>query len=1688
MKQLLAVILLIISYSLQAQTGGKVTYYYKGNKISFPVNSHRLVMQLSAGESLSARRNELSSLLQVPDTSIKAMANEKLVTAKLPPGLSAAGIKSILSALGKQSYINFVHPCFTSAYGKDMGYGDELVVKLKAGTSNAVFESWVKQFRCRVQRKYAFADDIYIVSAGAANGYDALAVASRFFETGMFEYAAPDLTLFDGLFTDPNDPLYAYQWAHNNTGSPLQYNGAPGTDMKLQQAWNISTGAGIKIAVIDEGVDTGHADLKANLLQGFDCLSGTANPGDGRPLAANRGHGTACTGIIAAIANNAIGVAGVAPDSRIIPINLSAANGSFTAESNIAAGFDYAWQNGADIISNSWGGGSPSDVLDDAIYRAVTLGRGGKGSVVLFASGNNNAALSYPAVNANVISVGGVNMCGKRKSPASFTCDGESWGASYGTGLDVVAPCVKIATTDISGSGGYNTAAGAAGDYFLRFNGTSSATPNTAGVVALILGANNSLTVNQVRNILESTCDKLPAYNYTMVDGQPNGSWNAETGHGLVNAFNAVQAALSGFYCNVQVKAAGATRFCAGGSVVINVINPVAGTSYQWRKDGVNLTVGNSITAAGTGSYDVVATAANACVAISAPVAVTVLVNTPALYADAGIDTFICAGQPVKLGGNPVAGNGAPWLAEKRAYGMDWQGNSFVKFSLTNPLQLDTIALNMVSNAAYAAENFFTGGDFTPYGYYAITQISNQLIRVDTANGAQQLMGMAPAPAGYLWSGMAWDPSTKNLYALATAASGSILFIIDPFTAALTRVAPVPVVLTEWVAVSNGGNMYVMSDNNYVYKVDKTTGAAIALPNNVGANVIYQQDADFDPVTDSLYLSTIIQSQNFVGDLRTVNTTTGISAIIGTLGGLSQIDATAIAGPGYQYNWLPATGLNNSTVAVPVATPLSTTTYTLTVTDMCGNTASSQVTVHVSTTPGAVITAARDSICVGETVRLTTAANNAFVYQWYLNGIALAGATDSFYVADAGGAYTVHIVNGSCDSLSAAFVVKTCSLLLNNNNPEQLCATYFYDSGNAAGNYSDGASFTKTITAATPGSLPRLTLTSFSTEAGADILTVYDGADMSSPVLATLSGSPAVPLTYTGSSGALTVRFTSNASVTAAGWAGTIVCYQPAVYRSRASGNAGDIGTWEVKSGNSFVNALSLPQVYDDSIIIQPGHTVSINAPMELDQLWVKAGAVLNVNAPFLLNNGAGTDLRSDGTLVVGAAGIITGSGSLVVTGQLDNTASASSNIMVNTMVAGASAQNIAAGGSFSTLYITNPSVTINMVNSLSVDSITINNGTGSTTVAAAANPSLLTVKGKLGLQNGRLVMGNNAVLNLAAGAAVQGANKGSFVEGPVRVSTNAAGPVVLSFPVGRQVYRPILLEVTHSSAGPSAYQAEVFNTAPPKRSLPGTLNAVSNRSYVNISNSGSQPVSNAVLTLGYGTADGVTDAASLRLAKEDGAAGWIDMGGAGTGNDSGSITATGSFTGLGDFVLANATAGSNAFAVSWLKVAAQLAGRQVKINWTIGNEVNISNYAVERSADGISFTNVIALVGAGTQTVAEKEYEAWDRLPQKGINYYRIRQTAKDGSISYSMVLQVNIADVPDFILWPNPATAAVYVQYRQNIQRLQCYNANGQLVYDVKPGSSLHTIPVQHWAAGLYHVKVTAAAGVRQTRFVKK
>ena len=653
-KLILSFALLLVIFSASAQSGESISYYYKGQKIYYPVSYDRLIAGIAPGYAFSDYKSLIARTLSMPEDSIAETLNNKQFIIKL--GRQARGAKknteAIVSKLKTLSYILFARPVFVGPSGNYNSYGTDFIVKIKSSSNMSAMQRLMETTGCRLIRAYHFQQNIFILAAGKMSGYDALATANQFYETGLFEYAEPDKVVYDALHAAPNDPLYNLQWAHNNTGTVAQYNGTAGADMKMQQAWNITMGAPyIKIGLIDEGVDLTHPDLAANLLQGFNGLTLTANPGDGAPLSSARAHGTNCAGILAAVANNGIGVAGVAPNCKIIPAVIFDGNGDYLGDEAVAASFDYVRLAGADVISNSWGGGAMSSTIDDAINRAVTLGRNGRGCVVFFAAGNNNAAaISYPACNPQVIAVGGVTMCKQRKSTTS--CDGEiTWGANYGIGLDVIAPCVKIATTDIQGSGGYNISAGTSGNYFNTFNGTSAACPNAAGVAALIFSADTTLTATQATQILELSCDKLPAYSYAASSdpAQPNGTWNNETGHGSVNAYAALQLAQSGNYCSVQIQSS-ATKIC-NGPVLLSIVNADSRSTYQWRRNGAVVASGITYATALPGTYDAIVTKGS-CNAISAAIAIR---NSVSLAVAASTDS-VCAGGGVVLNAN-VASN-----------------------------------------------------------------------------------------------------------------------------------------------------------------------------------------------------------------------------------------------------------------------------------------------------------------------------------------------------------------------------------------------------------------------------------------------------------------------------------------------------------------------------------------------------------------------------------------------------------------------------------------------------------------------------------------------------------------------------------------------------------------------------------------------------------------------------------------------------------------------------------------------------------------------------------------------------------------------------------------------------------------------------------------------------------------------
>lgn len=956
-KNFTLLFLLFISIIGSAQNiDNQIFYYYKGNKIYFQPSFEIVTVGVNQENFTESTRLSIANLSKVNENKVTQSTIKNQYFIQFTTQEKNLAVAAIY-ALQAKSEILFVLNGFYSADGKTCTYSDEFVVKLKKSTPYASLENLLNEYKCSIVQPYKFDNSTFILRTNNQLNFNGLNAANRFFESKLFEYAEPNIILHNGLSYTPNDPLYNLQWSLKNTGSVQQFSGTPGVDMNLENAWNVTMGnPNIKVAVIDEGVDLTHPDLAANLIQGFDCLTQTSNPGDGKNLGTARAHGTACAGIIAArtdTTQNAtnIGIIGVAPFCKIMPINLAASTGAFTTTANIAGGFDYAWQNGADILSNSWGGSSPSSIMEDAIFRAATLGRNGKGSIILFASGNGNTSVSYPATNPYIIAVGASSMCNQRKSTTS--CDGETfWGSNYGTTLDVVAPGVKIATTDNQGTAGYNTATGTAGDYTLTFNGTSSACPNAAGVTALILSINNNYTASQVKQILELSASKMSGYSYSMAANQPNGTWNAETGHGRVNAYDAVLLAQSGIICNVEIQANGSTRFCNGGSVELAVTNPVAGATYQWKKNGNNISIGNTLTTNTSGSYTVEATFTNSCIAQSNSITVSVLTNSTPLVAKAGVDKVICSGSGVFLGDTTVASGGAPMLATKRIFGMNWFNNAFIKFSAESPEKFDTIALNMLPLSEFNASQIYVGGTFTPLGYYTITRLSNKLIRIDTTTGTQTLIGN-PIPTNGEWTGLSWDRTTKKLYGISSFGTNSRLSVINIFTGIVESTITVNLSNILSISFDKNGKLYASrtdnsgTTNESIFEINKNNGSFIALNNNLGISLRFAQDADYDPVAEKLYLTAITDFQRNGSPLIEVNTNTGVGTIIGQMGGFAEIDATAIADCQYTYSWSPLAGLNDSTVSSPFANPSTTTTYKLTVSDMCGNTATDSVVVNV---------------------------------------------------------------------------------------------------------------------------------------------------------------------------------------------------------------------------------------------------------------------------------------------------------------------------------------------------------------------------------------------------------------------------------------------------------------------------------------------------------------------------------------------------------------------------------------------------------------------------------------------------------------------------------------------------------------------------------------------------------------------
>ena len=512
-------------------SSGTHYYWYKGNKIPITINTTKSYILfessdeanlqlplLNSKSGLSAAKVTLSSRLQLQDAT-RSAANDNLYWAEVATADVNAQDKALV----------YSAPYFKTSDGADLGLSHLFYVKVKSIRDVRILTTLATENKVTLLGNNEYLPLWYTLSCTNESLGNALEMANKFYEDGPFAPCQPCFISEDETTAAPNDPLFSAQWALKNTG---QNQGTAGIDINYLPAREVTQGSSdIIVAVLDHGTQLDHPDLNVS-SKSYDTETGRS------PSQIWGNHGTACSGIISAKTNNNLGVAGIAPNCPVMSIS-NQLMGTSDAPQKRADGFNWAWRNGASVISNSWRSSTFSELLEDAIQSAMTNGRNGLGCVVTFSAGNYDSnTVGYPARSLpDIIVVGALSLSGKRKS--STTIDNEGWwGSDYGTQLDIMAPGVLIYTTDRTGSVGY-----VSGDYMPNFNGTSSACPHVAGVAALILSVNPNLTQKEVATIIEKTARKVGGYSYSTVSGRPNGTWHTEVGYGLIDAYAAVMEA-----------------------------------------------------------------------------------------------------------------------------------------------------------------------------------------------------------------------------------------------------------------------------------------------------------------------------------------------------------------------------------------------------------------------------------------------------------------------------------------------------------------------------------------------------------------------------------------------------------------------------------------------------------------------------------------------------------------------------------------------------------------------------------------------------------------------------------------------------------------------------------------------------------------------------------------------------------------------------------------------------------------------------------------------------------------------------------------------------------------------------------------------------------------------------------------
>src|SRR5262245_56534501 len=443
---------------------------------------------------------------------------------------------------------------------------DEITVQFKPEVPDSEIETLAQEHGLELVKELP---DIraYVFRVTAEARENPVKIANRLMETNQVQVCEPNISVKTKSLHVPVDTLFGEQWHLHHSGGPFL---AAGSHIDAVRAWDITRGMrSVVVAIADDSCDLNHNDFQgqSKVVAPRDFAGRDFDP---LPDLEDDNHGTAVAGVATAEENGS-GVVGVAPGCALMPIRTS----GFIDDNSIEELCDWVIEKGASVLSCSWSAAarffSLSLRMQQALHRAATVGRAGRGCVLVFAAGNENRP-----VNGTVNEQGWPNNNPSGQTrwlngfaahedviavAASTSLALKSAYSNWGREISVCAPSNNarpqtfprvatsqsgrgIVTTDRVGPSGYDSS-----DHTRTFGGTSSACPTVAGVAALVLSANPDLTARQVKEILQSTADKIIDNNQDPQLGVSLGNYDQDGhsqwfGFGKVNAFRAVTEAV----------------------------------------------------------------------------------------------------------------------------------------------------------------------------------------------------------------------------------------------------------------------------------------------------------------------------------------------------------------------------------------------------------------------------------------------------------------------------------------------------------------------------------------------------------------------------------------------------------------------------------------------------------------------------------------------------------------------------------------------------------------------------------------------------------------------------------------------------------------------------------------------------------------------------------------------------------------------------------------------------------------------------------------------------------------------------------------------------------------------------------------------------------------------------------------